>query len=220
MPHHCDVSRHALLCSHWSSAFHATGHATREVVEPLRMSKMTIAPHNTMLTTQEAADLLNISRPTMVRLLTAGAGRDGSRRRRGRVVRGNRDATTHEMRHRGLPCIPRHVRALPRRALPRLPLVRHIGAYSSGSRVHDSFCVVPATSWRRYPPHIVGGCPASPVASGLTEHLQNDASGSIMMLWHRSPSATFRMRRGTSWRHVLLGPVVRYRSTFACNWLS
>jgi excisionase family DNA binding protein len=33
---------------------------------------ISIAPHNTMLTSQEAADLLNISRPTLVRLLTDG----------------------------------------------------------------------------------------------------------------------------------------------------
>ncbi|MEV5767896.1 helix-turn-helix domain-containing protein [Micromonospora sp. NPDC052213] len=33
---------------------------------------ISIAPHNTLLTTQEAADLLNISRPTLVRLLTEG----------------------------------------------------------------------------------------------------------------------------------------------------
>lgn len=45
----------------------------REVVDTLSEGlAITIAPHNTMLTTQEAADLLNISRPTMVRLLTDG----------------------------------------------------------------------------------------------------------------------------------------------------
>lgn len=33
---------------------------------------ISIAPHNTMLTTQEAADLLNVSRPTLVRLVTDG----------------------------------------------------------------------------------------------------------------------------------------------------
>ncbi|MEU8239877.1 helix-turn-helix domain-containing protein [Actinoplanes missouriensis] len=33
---------------------------------------ISIAPHNTMLTSQEAADLLNVSRPTLVRLLTDG----------------------------------------------------------------------------------------------------------------------------------------------------
>lgn len=45
----------------------------RDVVGALTQGlAISIAPHNTMLTTQEAADLLNISRPTLVRLLTAG----------------------------------------------------------------------------------------------------------------------------------------------------
>lgn len=45
----------------------------RDVVEALSQGlAITIAPHNTMLTTQEAADLLGISRPTLVRLLTEG----------------------------------------------------------------------------------------------------------------------------------------------------
>jgi excisionase family DNA binding protein len=47
--------------------------ALRDVVTALSEGlAITIAPHNTMLTTQEAADLLNISRPTLVRLLTDG----------------------------------------------------------------------------------------------------------------------------------------------------
>ncbi|WP_434740419.1 helix-turn-helix domain-containing protein [Micromonospora sp. SH-82] len=45
----------------------------RDVVTALSEGMaISIAPHNTMLTTQEAADLLNISRPTVVRLLTDG----------------------------------------------------------------------------------------------------------------------------------------------------
>jgi excisionase family DNA binding protein len=45
----------------------------RDVVAALSQGMaISIAPHNTMLTTQEAADLLNISRPTLVRLLTDG----------------------------------------------------------------------------------------------------------------------------------------------------
>jgi excisionase family DNA binding protein len=45
----------------------------RDVVDALSEGlAISIAPHNTMLTTQEAADLLNISRPTLVRLLTDG----------------------------------------------------------------------------------------------------------------------------------------------------
>lgn len=44
-----------------------------DVVDALAQGlAVTIAPHNTMLTTQEAADLLNISRPTLVRLLEGG----------------------------------------------------------------------------------------------------------------------------------------------------
>lgn len=43
----------------------------REAVSALSQGMaISIAPHNTMLTTQEAADILNISRPTLVRLLT------------------------------------------------------------------------------------------------------------------------------------------------------
>jgi excisionase family DNA binding protein len=45
----------------------------RDVVNALSQGlAITIAPHNTMLTSQEAADLLNVSRPTLVRLLTDG----------------------------------------------------------------------------------------------------------------------------------------------------
>ena len=44
----------------------------RDVVEAMSQGlAITIAPHNTQLTTQEAADLLGISRPTLVRLIEA-----------------------------------------------------------------------------------------------------------------------------------------------------
>ncbi len=47
--------------------------ALRDVVAALSQGlAVSIAPHNTMLTTQEAADLLGISRPTLVRLLSEG----------------------------------------------------------------------------------------------------------------------------------------------------
>lgn len=44
-----------------------------------------VAPHNTLLTTQEAADLLDISRPTLVRLLAAREIPFSTRGRRRRV---------------------------------------------------------------------------------------------------------------------------------------
>ncbi len=45
----------------------------RDVVEAMSQGlAITIAPHNTQLTTQEAADLLGISRPTLVRLIESG----------------------------------------------------------------------------------------------------------------------------------------------------
>ncbi|WP_199444030.1 helix-turn-helix domain-containing protein [Umezawaea beigongshangensis] len=47
--------------------------ALREVVDALLKGKaITIAPHDTMLTTQQAADMLGISRPTLVKLLEDG----------------------------------------------------------------------------------------------------------------------------------------------------
>ncbi|MFJ4029997.1 helix-turn-helix domain-containing protein [Paenarthrobacter sp. NPDC089989] len=47
--------------------------ALRDVVAAMAAGQaITIAPHNTVLTTQEAADLLNMSRPTLVRLLEGG----------------------------------------------------------------------------------------------------------------------------------------------------
>lgn len=59
----------------------------RDVVEALSEGlAITIAPHNTMLTTQEAADLLNISRPTLVRLLADGEIPHSMRGRHRRVL--------------------------------------------------------------------------------------------------------------------------------------
>lgn len=48
--------------------------ALRDVVEALRRGQaITVAPHDTVLTTQEAADVLGMSRPTFVKLLERGA---------------------------------------------------------------------------------------------------------------------------------------------------
>lgn len=59
----------------------------RDVADALSQGlAITIAPHNTMLTTQEAADLLNISRPTLVRLLTDGEIPHTTRGRHRRVL--------------------------------------------------------------------------------------------------------------------------------------
>lgn len=47
--------------------------ALRDVVAAMASGQaITLAPHRTVMTTQEAADLLNMSRPTLVRLLEAG----------------------------------------------------------------------------------------------------------------------------------------------------
>ncbi len=47
--------------------------ALRDVVTAMAQGRaISIAPRNTVLTTQEAADMLNISRPTLVRLLEEG----------------------------------------------------------------------------------------------------------------------------------------------------
>lgn len=71
----------------------------RDVVEALSQGlAITIAPHNTMLTTQEAADLLNISRPTLVRLLTDGEIPYMMRGRHRRVLL--RDVLDHQERTR------------------------------------------------------------------------------------------------------------------------
>lgn len=55
-----------------------------QVVEALRAGRaVTVAPRSTTLTTQQAADLLGVSRPTVVRLIDAGqlpAQRPGTRR--------------------------------------------------------------------------------------------------------------------------------------------
>jgi excisionase family DNA binding protein len=61
----------------------------RQVVEVMAAGKaVTVAPHNLLLTTQEAADLLGISRPTLVRLLERGdiAFTQPNRHRRVRLV--------------------------------------------------------------------------------------------------------------------------------------
>jgi excisionase family DNA binding protein len=59
----------------------------RDVVGALSQGMaISIAPHNTMLTTQEAADLLSVSRPTLVRLLAEGEIPHSMRGRHRRVL--------------------------------------------------------------------------------------------------------------------------------------
>src|SRR5256885_9439419 len=71
----------------------------RDVVEALSQGlAISIAPHNTMLTTQEAADLLNISRPTLIRLLTEGEIPHSMRGRHRRVLL--RDVLDYSERNR------------------------------------------------------------------------------------------------------------------------
>jgi excisionase family DNA binding protein len=73
--------------------------ALRDVVDALSQGlAITIAPLNTMLTTQEAADLLNISRPTLVRLLEDGEIPFSKRGRHRRVLL--RDVLAYQERSR------------------------------------------------------------------------------------------------------------------------
>jgi excisionase family DNA binding protein len=59
---------------------------------------VSFGPHNTMLTTQESADLLGISRPTLVRLLTEGEIPYSMRGRHRRVLL--RDIVSYQERSR------------------------------------------------------------------------------------------------------------------------
>ena len=74
----------------------------RDVVEAMRVGKaITVAPVDQLLTTQEAANFLGISRPTLVRLLEEGAlpyeRTTGGRHRRIRL----QDVVSYQQRKRG-----------------------------------------------------------------------------------------------------------------------
>lgn len=60
---------------------------------------VTVAPHDTLLTTQEAADLLGISRPTLVRLLNKGEIPHQMRGRHRRVTLADLVAYQQRTRH-------------------------------------------------------------------------------------------------------------------------